>query len=271
MKKIFFLILVYLLNTEFLLAKDYISKNPNHLKRGLIGKVYIKKYENKNIYKIINDPTGTSPIEKIEKIEIKTGDCSNEKYSSTKNTTDCNTLRQRFEIRENHKSISKKKVKRNPIERWYGYYMYLPDNFPINDKPLRPVINQFQHWDIGHVNTHLPTIYLRIVLGDLYMKNKLIIENKDLVGKWNKIEYQIKWSIRNDGFLKIYHNNQLKYSRENFVTLKGDYLYFKYGIYNWRDFGISYPYKYEFPDQTIYFAGVSASKKREDLKVNKIK
>ena len=78
MKKIFFLILVYLLNTEFLLAKDYISKNPNYIKRGsLWGSAHVANYHKnskKHNYTIVKDPTGTSPIEIVEKFAPRKGD-----------------------------------------------------------------------------------------------------------------------------------------------------------------------------------------------------
>ena len=50
-----------------------------------------------------------------------------------------------------------------------------------------------------------------------------------------------------------------------------DFVSFKYGTYSHKDYGYTYPENYQFPGHTIYFAGVSVSKKRNKLKVNKIK
>jgi hypothetical protein len=66
MKKIFIFVLIILVNFNSVLAKDYVSKNPNYLKRGLVKKVTITKLKNKEAYQIIKDPTGVSPIELIE-------------------------------------------------------------------------------------------------------------------------------------------------------------------------------------------------------------
>ena len=98
-----------------------------------------------------------------------------------------------------------------------------------------------------------------------------IIERDKLKNNWHKIEIHIRFSIKDDGFVKVYHNNKLKLERKNFVTMPKDYLFVKYGIYNYK--GSSVPYHlyadYSFPDQTIYFAGYSISKKRENLKINR--
>ena len=130
MKKIFFLILVYLLNTEFLLAKDYISKNPNYIKRGsLWGKAYIANYRKtikKHNYTIVKDPTGTSPIEIVEKFAPRKGDCSDQPHWGQSFYTDCKMGSLRLEV-GGEKDLSKK---RKPQDRWYGYYLYVPEDFP---------------------------------------------------------------------------------------------------------------------------------------------
>ena len=51
--------------------------------------------------------------------------------------------------------------------------------------------------------------------------------------------------------------------------MQKDYVFAKYGIYNSRNNFIIYPSDYDFPDQTIYFAGYSMSTKRENLKINR--
>ena len=122
MKKIFFLILVYLLNTEFLLAKDYISKNPNYIKRGsLWGLATVANYHKnskKHNYTIVKDPTGTSPIEIVEKFAPRKGDCS-DKIGKGSNfdmgVSDCGLGKMRLEISSGKKHrLSKTKIKRKP-------------------------------------------------------------------------------------------------------------------------------------------------------------
>ena len=70
--------------------------------------------------------------------------------------------------------------------------------------------------------------------------------------------------------MKVYCNNELKLNWDSYATMARDYVEVKYGTYSFRD-GYPYPENYTFPSHTIYFAGFSVSKKREHLKVNKIK
>ena len=134
----------------------------------------------------------------------------------------------------------------------------------------KPYINQFFGFDKNTRGGHAPSISGSIVYGNLNINGTKIIDKENLRGKWHKIEYHIKWSIKDDGFIKIYHNEKLKGNRDNIVTMYKDYMFIKYGIYNARDNMTVYPSNYEFPDQTLYFAGYSVSSKRENLKINKI-
>ena len=70
----------------------------------------------------------------------------------------------------------------------------------------------------------------------------------------------------------VYHQYvlKLKVDRKGFKTSHHDYVEFKYGSYNHKDFGYTYPEGYQFPSHTIYFAGFSISKDRAKLKVNNI-
>ena len=272
MKNIFFLILVYLLNTEFLLAKDYISKNPNYIKRGsLWGLANVANYHKnskKHNYTIVKDPTGTSPIEIVEKFAPRKGDCSDNKGKGSHfgiGISDCDQGNLRLEIASGKKHrLSKTKIKRKPQERWYGYYLYVPEDFP-EDIFLQPYITQFYGYDKNSKPAYAPQISATIFKGRLEIVGEYIIDEKNLKGQWHKIEYHIRWSTQNDGFVKVYCNNDLKLNRDGYTTMTHDYVYFNYGTYNTR-WGYPYPENYTFPSHTIYFAGFSVSKKREDLK-----
>ena len=274
MKRVFIFALIVLINYNSVLAKDYVSKNPNYLKRGLVKKVTITKLKNKDAYQIIKDPTGNSPIELIEMFSPKKGDCSNSKHWGDRGggITDCNSGRQRIEVGEKSTDgIKKSSIKRKSIERWYGYYIFIPQNFPTEDKFLAPYINQFYNFNKNTRGGYAPFITASIISGKLNIHGSTIVNKENLKGKWHKIEYHIKWSVKDDGFVKIYYNDELKSERVNFVTVDYDYIFIKYGIYNARDNFIAYPSNYEFPDQTIYFAGYGSSNKRDNLIINKIK
>jgi len=273
MKKIISLIIIIILTPNISSAKNYISKDPNYLKRGnLFGEAAIANFKknelNKHNYRIILDPTGTSPFKKIESFSPRSGDCGNNKHWGGKSggVTDCNTDRLRLEV-TGSKRLSKKLVKKKPRERWYGYYFYIPNNFP-KDKYLQPYLNQFYGYNKGSRGGYSPQISASIFKNKFQVFGSYIIDEKNLKGKWHKIEYHIKWSINNDGFVKVYHNNELKVNNTEFTTMMYDYVEFKYGTYNHKDFGYIYPENYQFPGHTIYFSGMSVSKKRDGLQVN---
>jgi|TARA_Y100000816_G_scaffold144992_1_gene102871 hypothetical protein len=253
-----------------------ISKNPDYLKRGkLFGEARIAnaygQVNYKPNYKIIKDPTGTSPFKIVENFSPRKGDCSEKEHWEGRSggITDCNTGRLRLEIYGKNK-LSKKLVKKKPREIWYGYYIYIPKNFP-KDEYLQPYLNQFYGSNKNSRGGYVPQISAAIFKNKLQILGSYIIDEKNLKGKWHKIEYHIKWSINNDGFVKVYHNNKLKIDKTEFITMSHDFVSFKYGTYSHKDYGYTYPENYQFPGHTIYFAGVSVSKKRNKLKVNKIK
>ena len=146
-----------------------------------------------------------------------------------------------------------------------------PNDFP-EDQYLQPYINQFYGYNKGTRGGYSPQISASIY------KNKFtvtggttIIDEDNLKGRWHKIEYHFKWSVNNDGFIKVYHNSELKLNRTGFTTMNNDFVEFKYGTYSAKDNMTPYASGYQFPSHTIYFSGVSVSKTRDKLKVNKIK
>ena len=286
MKKIILLtITFFLLNTSVSVAEEYLSKDPNYINRGFLwGKTSVanfkKKELNRHNYRIIKDPTGTSPFDIVESFSPRAGDCGSQNHGSGKKSgkeirdgvNDCNSGRLRLEIGDNGDNrIKKSTVKNKSSERWFGYYIFIPEDFST-DKLFNPYITQFYGYSKKQKGGHAPEFAASINLNrEIISSGSIIIDKEDLKGKWHKIEYHIKWSTKEDGFIKIYHNGKLKSVRENFVTLRHDFITVKYGTYSPRDNMSLYPSGYQFPGHTIYYSGVSISKKREKLKVNKIK
>ena len=95
-----------LITIETILADNkVVSKNPDFLKRGkLFGEARIAnaygQVNYKPNYKIILDPTGTSPFNIVENFSPRQGDCSEKEHWEGRagGITDCNTGRLRLEI-----------------------------------------------------------------------------------------------------------------------------------------------------------------------------
>ena len=147
--------------------------------------------------------------------------------------------------------------------------MFVPKNFPTDDEYNAPTINQFFAYNKNTKGGFAPFLSADLLNGKFMSFGDTIIEKDKLKNKWHKIEFHIRWSIKDDGFVKIYHNDKLKSETKDFITMQKDYVFAKYGIYNSKNNFILYPSDYDFPDQTIYFAGYSMSTKRENLKINR--
>lgn len=215
-------------------------------------------------YQIVDDHTGSAPTEKIERFEVRPGDCSSENGWS-----DCANDRERSELKE----PVDRRYTRSGSEYWYGWSVYFPTDFP-NVYPTKVCVGQF-HQSKGHViwMTQINESGLHWddqVYGRTNTYYKLL-DIKELRGKWHTFEMYIKWSKDaryEDGIMKIWVNDELK------LDLKGENcrnkdIYFKYGIY--RSFMSRYKNINdvdEVPAQIVYYSNVKRSKTREGLKAN---
>ena len=214
----------------------------------------------------------------IENFSPRKGDCGtgghfwkSNKVKVGSGTTDCNSNRLRLEVAMEKEIYTGKKDK----NVWLSYYLYIPDT-PDNltDPFLQPYITQFYGSNKGSGQNrggYAPQFSASIYNGKLSVGGITLVEKENLKGKWHKVEFNIRWSKQYDGFIKVYINDELKVDREGFKTSHHDYVEFKYGSYNHKDFGYIYPEGYQFPSHTIFFAGFSISKDRAKLKVNNIK
>jgi len=198
-------------------------------------------------YQIIDDPTGSAPATKVEKFEVRSGDCS---YSSTWN--DCKTDRERSEINTNQ----------HTGEKWYTWSIYFPKEFKTVG-PALVAAGQFYQPKVGPA-------YMFMVdeqgysLFKIPMDYNYLINSEDLKGKWHKIEMHARWSNSSDGFIKIWVNGEKKVDNKG-KTTSHRFVYFKYGIYRMNVSEYQETYGKEIPTQIIYFSNVKMAKSREGL------
>ena len=228
-------------------------------------------------YTIKEDPTGTSPINIIEDFSPIKGSCGTAGHFWKENkvkigggTTDCNSNRLRLELAMNKDIRTGKKAK----ELWVSYYIYVPDT-PDNftDKKLQPYITQFygSNKKSGqNKGGYGPQFSASIYNGKLTMDGATLVDKENLKGKWHLIEFNIRYSKKMDGFVKVYANGELKVNRTGFQTSKHSHVEIKYGSYSHPEYGgANYPEGYQFPSHTIYFAGFSIEKDRNKLLTSK--
>lgn len=205
-------------------------------------------------YEIIEDFTGQAPTERIEKFEVRPGDCSR----GPKSWSDCANSRERSELSQRGNNYP-------GSEWWYGWSIYVPNNYP-NVYPAKTALGQF------HQRNGPPAFMFQNYVGGYWVDRnfgstthkKKIISAKDFKGRWHQIEVNAKWHTK-DGFFRVHVNGDKAWQFEG-QTLNKSAVYFKYGVY--RSFISRYTLMNgvnTVPTQTVYFANVKRSKTREGL------
>ena len=192
------------------------------------------------------------------RFEVRSGDCGTDKDGEW---DDCKNDRERHEL-------SGKNFKDG--EWWYAWSIFVPeDHFHINPSTL--LLGQF-HQKAGHVIWMFKNgkkeegyyIENQIKKG-VYKKSKLLSKD-DMRDKWNDILVNMKWTHKDNGFFKIWINNELTYDYAGPTKTKGKKPYFKFGIYRaWLSKWVKAKNKNEVPTQVIYFDEIRKGKKKEDV------
>lgn len=210
-------------------------------------------------YQVVDDPTGKAPTKRVERFEVRPGDCA-----SNGDWSDCEKDRERSELAEERKTV-------RSGEFWYGWSLYVPEEY-VNIFPTKTAIGQFHQYG-GH-----PLWMFQNGSGGYWLDQQVsgsteqyfpLISEEDLKGRWHRLEMHVNWSSDPEkGFLAISVNGEQKVDFRG-QTAENNPIYFKYGIYR------SYLSRYkedrkvnEVPAQTLYFSNVKRGLKREELKPN---
>ena len=251
MQKIILLIfcLIFCSNT---FAKTKFSEVKKALKEDGYGKAIPERYHMLNSPKAIN-PVSVSDFsiigDKSIRFESNDGECG---VQSSWN--DCTNDRERAEIYYKKKPWKK--------ERWYRFYIYLPEDYNsiapakmslIQWKRLKPsrVLVMFQHMHAGLTFNRN---------GDTFKDTYIVLKpNKDLLGSWTEIIYSTNWHPDPEkGFMKVWIDEKLKVDFKGVSnTKKGKELSLRYGLYS----SSMSRYKTVFetktmPQRVIFFDGV---------------
>jgi len=245
-----------LAQNTYLILCFFLLTGVTNLNKGNFGIFQRSLNNTSHGYQIIPDPTGTAPVKYVEKFEVRPGDCSS---NSTWN--DCSNDRERSELSERYKTT------KSGSEFWYGWSVYFPMDY-TNVYPTKVALGQF-HQQGSHViwmfqNSNGGYHIDNQVRGHSE-KYDILIPEKELRGKWHKIEIHVKWDTKYTGFMKVWVNGIQKSNFEG-RTMDASRVYFKYGLY--RSYLSRYKRaenKTDVPAQTVYFANVKRGKTRKDL------
>ena len=202
------------------LPKDTASGYKN-LYKSLTGNYY-----KAHGFKIVNKKDG-HPVRsgyKSLRFEVRFGDCGADK---DRMWSDCKNDRERHEL-----STGKSPDLMTNGEYWFSWSIYFPEDH-INLYPLSNNYGQFHQ-------TNGPPVFMfkerkygySIVrtIGDGDYDEKVIVRNKMMAGNWFDVLINVKWSKKNDGFFKLWVNDEQKYSY-NGPTKTEKHVYQKFGVY----------------------------------------
>lgn len=168
-------------------------------------------------YAVIADPTGAAPASPVERFDVRPGDCGQE---------DCRRDRERSELSE--------QGARSPLgtTAWYGWSFFLPQDWPAV-WPTKTVLGQFHQEDAHPVWMFLHhkngLVLDRQTQGKTESLTPLLSE-RDLRGKWHRIEVHAKWAADASGFFEVWVDGTRKYAMRG-QTMTARKVFFKYGVY----------------------------------------
>lgn len=193
------------------------------------------------------------------RFEVKPGDCG---YNNV--WDDCKNDRERHELSGN---------RHGDEEYWYAWSIYLPKDFK-NIYPTKLAMGQF-HQSKGHVvwmfqNGNGGYFVDNQVYGYTSRQDK-ILNQKDMLGKWNDILINAYWTDKKDGFFRVWVNGKLSYKYSGPTKSKGKKVYQKFGIY--RSFMSRYKMTKKVdlaPGQVVYFDEVRTEKLCSNLNLEQL-
>jgi hypothetical protein len=183
------------------------------------------------------DLTGSAPVSKVDVFTIAAGYCNPQRYDPSTPDSDCyyNSTRAQM-VQQRHTQ---------PSDAWYGWWMYLPDDFPYGTRQVKGHY-EFAYWH----NKQCPHLTFASIAGksnDLVLQTNIRVGNydcrpntsvsvarfSDLVGRWTQFEVFVRWGDAAKGHVTLYINGDLALDRDMATITPGMEAknYFKYGIY----------------------------------------
>jgi len=221
-------------------------------------------------YSRISDPTATAPTSKVYRFSVSADFCSSQKYKDGA-SDDCKFQSVRSLLVED---VWKQNVLVQPDQLWYGWYMYLPADFPLKGKQVsgQYMFAEFHNGQCPHLalvnqTNESNSLYLvsNRALGGYRCAQDMKIKVGNLqqmLGRWVRFEMYVDWS-KDDGAVELYVDGQAAVNYEGRTLTAGyeDLNHFNFGMYLCCTAGVRLV-----QDATVLFAGVKSASKRSGLK-----
>jgi hypothetical protein len=218
----------------------------------------------------INDPTGSAPTSKVYRFNVSSDFCSSQKYKDGA-SDDCKFQSVRSQVVED---VWQRNALVQPSRLWYGWYMYLPVDFPLSSKQVsgQYMFAEFHNGQCPHLalvnqtneNNNLYLVSNRALGGYKCAQDmKIKVGNlQQMLGRWVRFEMYVDWS-KDDGKVELYVDGQAAVNFEGRTLTVGyeDLNYFNFGMYLCCTAGLSLV-----KETNVLFAGVMSAKKRIGLR-----
>lgn len=260
MKKIILIIFVLIICSNTF-AKTKFSEIKQALKEDGYGKAIPKEFHKLISPKAINlvSVSDFSIVgKKSIRFESNNGECGKEPKWN-----DCANDRERTELYYKKKPWKK--------ERWYRFYIYLPEDYN-SIAPAKMSLIQWKRHDPSKVlvmfqHTHAGLTFNRN--GDSFKDSHIVLKrNKELLGNWTEIIFSTNWHPDpKKGFMKVWIDRKLKVNFKGVSnTKKGKELSLRYGLYS--SFISRYKTAFQvqtMPRRVVFFDGVKEESRCEKL------
>jgi Polysaccharide lyase len=205
----------------------------------------------------------TSDGSRVERFELRSGDCAG---------TDCKHDRERIEFIQN-------RAPKQGTEVWVGYSVFLDSSWPKLGRKMYTKIGQW-HLPKWKGKGQGPTLMMEMTdqcfsanvkdprfADDDPMKpapdlaKDCIASRSQMIGSWNRVVVNAKWTTESDGFLRIYLNDKLKWQHSGRTINRSIAPYFRYGLYR------SFVSRCSGPcgTQIVYYKDVRQGKTKADV------
>jgi len=161
------------------------------------------------------------------RFELRDGDCNNPSPQSKK-WNDCKGDRERFEISGRDMFAGE--------QGWSAWSIFLPSDFVDIMNPALVDLGQFHLESSKDSDPCCPMLFKKtkngfVVDSELLNRAWVPLDSKETQA-WNDFIVNYKWSKKDDGFIKLWLNNELVYEFNGpTITKNTEFVYFKFGIY----------------------------------------
>ena len=193
------------------------------------------------------------------RFEVRDGDCN-----SNEGWNDCETDRSRHELTQVDTQRKGQDFQYEGDEYWYKWSVLMPDK-PIKQGEAISFIGQFNSDNAARFYMEDFSKGVGYRFNDVdynILEQNVLIKNEHVRSVWTDIEIHALWASTDDGFIKIYVNEELTRTVKGPNMEGANRVWFDFGIYNAF---LSRCDCKKMPTQVVYFDEIRRGESRMDI------